>query len=118
MKAEIIDRVRLTSVLDIDNVEMTKIILSIFEDIPKSLEQVRACYLAKDRGQISFVAHTLKGETASFGLVGLSKLFATLEEEAEDLSLNEIEDFLNQIGIINSASCREFNANHLQGSNK
>ena len=113
-----IDKVRLTSILELDHLEMTRVILSIFERIPESLEEVRACCLKKNRNQISFVAHTLKGETASFGLIGLSKLFAILEEKAEEISFEEIENYLSEIIIVNNASYQEFNKKHSLGKDK
>jgi PAS domain S-box-containing protein len=62
----------------------------IFEKLDKAVED-------DDRFQLSELAHSLKGSTASFGAIGISKLCKKLEERSNSLSTFELNAIKEEI---------------------
>jgi len=105
---KIINEKQLLEILKLDHKEMSEILMGIFNSIPNSVEQLKLLSALQNKEKISFIAHTLKGETANFGLTGLSQLFNKLEKEINDLKKEEQMQIFSEIIKINSLSSMEF----------
>ena len=99
----IINEEQLNSILELDPVEMGELILDVFKSVDESVKRLSQLH---DREQIAFIAHSMKGETSNFGLVGLSQLFTTIEKK--ELESENFKKLLAEISKINSKSKKEF----------
>lgn len=104
MSTTFIDSKQIESILQLDRAEMTSVILSIFETIPEDVNHLIQAKSVNNREQVSFIAHKIRGEASSFGLIALSELFAKIEESSQIITTEEVHLLLKEALIINSKS--------------
>jgi CheY-like chemotaxis protein/HPt (histidine-containing phosphotransfer) domain-containing protein len=78
---------------------ITELIQVYLEDTPATIQELKNALAAENLTKIRKTAHALRSPSVSIGAVNLGKICEMLEYIAQDQSLEEITDLVNQLEI-------------------
>ncbi len=83
--------------LDLSTEEMAELIALFVDSCRKDLEQMSAALAAEDARKISETAHSIKGASGNMRFEQVYQIAKTIEEDARQRSLGNIQSRIDQI---------------------